>query len=126
MMATEAERSEAWTLVISKESPWSYSAARDVINGMMSEWVPYEQREKLYNRYFDNLSVVLNQRSREFAKCFHKYAKAEYNDYQVFADKHKAVMQDIESFDNFWKKELKEEADLTKKILVAMKFAASG
>jgi aminopeptidase N len=126
MMATEAERSEAWTLMISKESPWSYSAARDVINGMMSEWVPYEQREKLYNRYFDDLSVVLNERSREFAKQYHKYAKAEYNDYQVFADKHKAVMQDIDSFDNFWKKELKEEADLTEKILVAMKFAASG
>lgn len=69
---------------------------------------------------------MLNERSREFAKYYHRYAKAQYNDYQVFADKHAAVMENIGSFDNFWQKKLKEEADLTGKILVAMKFAATG
>ena len=126
MMATEAEKSDAWTLMISKESPWSYSAASDVINGMLSEWVPYEQREKLYTRWFDDLPGVLNGSSREFAKMYHRYGKAQFNDYQVFADKHAAVMENIGSFDNFWQKKLKEEAGLTGKILVAMKFAATG
>jgi hypothetical protein len=75
MMATEAEKNEAWTLMISKESPWSYAVARDVMIGMLSEWVPYEQREKLYNRYFDDLSLVLNERSREFAKVIFIFSK---------------------------------------------------
>jgi aminopeptidase N len=75
MMATEAEKSEAWTLMVSKESPWSYAVARDVMSGMLNEWVPYEQREKLYNRYFDDLSLVLNERSREFAKVIFIFLK---------------------------------------------------
>jgi hypothetical protein len=75
MMATEAEKSEAWTLMVSKESPWSYAVAGDVMNGMLSRWVPYEQREKLYNRYFDDLSLVLNERSREFAKVIFIFSK---------------------------------------------------
>jgi hypothetical protein len=43
----------------------------------------------------------------------------------VFADKHAAVMKKIDSFDNFWQKDLKEEANMTDKILTVMKFAAS-
>jgi hypothetical protein len=34
-------------------------------------------------------------------------------------------MKNIESFDNFWQKDLTEESHMTAKILMVMKFAAS-
>jgi aminopeptidase N len=94
LLANEEQREELWKDFTSHDSKVSFSVLGDKATGFNNKWIPYEQRQKYFSKYYECLIDYLKKTTTQFGMNLfsglmpiHKTAKESYDEFMKLKPK---------------------------------------
>jgi len=123
MMANEEQREKLWDEFLNKDTKISHKLMGCSLGGFFSKWVPYEQKEKYWDKFWDVIVEQFNSRGRAYSDGFFNAARPKYNDSAKLLKKMEELYNLHDQYDGYWKKNVMSELEFYRRATKVKLFA---
>merc|ERR1712224_747405 len=81
------------------------------ISGFFSKWIPYEQKEKYWDNFWDVIVGIFNLPGRSYSDKFWYSARPKYMDETKIIKKSEELWEKRDQYDGYWKKDVMSELE---------------
>ena len=125
MLADDDKRESLWKEFLNKDTKISHQLTGESMGGFFATLLPYETKEKYWNRFWDVIIEQFNTRGRSYAENIYYCAMPKYKDPQEVINKVEELYAKRDQYDGYWSKEILSDLEFLRRSAKVKLFAIS-